>query len=92
MAEPERDDRLIDAVLKQLHGGAVPQHMRTYPLVDERGTRCRSSDTMFADQMLQRVTAHLIATDRREQWGRPRARLILHPLFEQLGGIAAKRR
>jgi len=39
MPEPECDHGLIDAILKQLHRGAVPQDMRAHSLPDERGAR-----------------------------------------------------
>jgi hypothetical protein len=65
---PERDHRLIHAVLKQLHGGAMSQHMWTDPLGDEGAARCRGDRTMLGQVAPRRgVAAHPFAADRRAQ-------------------------
>ena len=37
MSKPERDHRLIDAMVQQLHRRAVPEHVRAHPFTDKRG-------------------------------------------------------
>src|SRR5713101_697485 len=38
MPEPERDDRLVDAMVQQLHRGTVSKHVRAHPFSDQRRT------------------------------------------------------
>src|SRR3546814_4870263 len=71
MPEPKSNDRLIDAMVKQFHSGAVAQGMRGHPLAGEAWAGTRSRQTGFADQIFQGITREWIATDGkigRESW------------------------
>src|SRR3546814_20713039 len=78
MPEPKSNDRLIEAMVKQFHSGAVAQGMRGHPLAGEAWAGTRSSQTVFADQMFQGITPEWIATDGREQ----RPIIVAAPLFQ----------
>src|SRR3546814_1494346 len=91
MPEPKSNDRLIDAMVKQFHSGAVAQGMRGHPLAGEAWAGTRSSQTVFADQMFQGITREWIATDGREQRPIIVAAPFFQPVLQGLGGIPTKR-
>ena len=91
MSEPEGDHRLIDAVMEQVHRGAVPKRVRRDPLGADARARARSGQAVLADQMFERIAAQMLAADRREQ--RPDVvAAVADPRCEQLGRVAAQRR
>ncbi len=90
VTKPERDHRLIDAVVKQVHRRAVAQRMWRDPLGADARARARRREAMLADQMLKSVTAQPFAPDRREQ-RLVRIFVVADPRCQQLGCLAAKR-
>src|SRR5665213_3729714 len=90
VTKPERDHRLIDAVVKQVHRRAVAQRMWRDPLGADARACARRREAVLADQMLKSVAAQPFAPDRREQ--RPVLILVVaDPRRQQLGRLAAKR-
>jgi hypothetical protein len=61
MAQPKRDHCAIHAVLKQLHGGAVTQHVRCYAFALERRACPGGQVDVLADDALDRIAAEPIA-------------------------------
>src|SRR5271166_7205327 len=88
MSEPEGNHRLVDAMMEQVHRGAVAKRMWRDPLRSDAraGARCR--EAVLADQMFERIAAQPLALDRREQ--RPVVvRTVADPCREQLGRVAS---
>ena len=92
MSEPERDDRLIDAVMQQFHRGAVTQNMRTHPLSGQRRTRFRCSQRMPVDHTLQRVATEFGALHGREQGIVGNAAALLEPDIKEFDDLLSQRR
>src|SRR5215469_2513280 len=57
MAEPQGDDRAIDARLQEVHGHRVPQTMNSDALSIQRRARGRSGLTVFVQYILNAVNA-----------------------------------
>jgi hypothetical protein len=55
MAQPQRDDREVDAVPEQGHRGGVPQRMRGHLLGLQRRTRSRRGGGVAGDQPLHAI-------------------------------------
>src|SRR5665213_4432204 len=89
--QPEGDHRLIDSMLEQLHCRAVPQDMRADALGGQRWAPYCRGEHVPPDKVLERVAAQPVPTHRREQRLIGVTAPLLEPLFEQLGGVAAKR-
>src|SRR5690348_5157184 len=91
VTEPKGDYRLVDAILQQLHRGAVPEDVGTDALARERWARCRGCLTMLADEMLERITAQPVTPHRWEQRIVPRPAPFLEPAFQHTDSVAAQR-
>ena len=53
VAQPERDYRAIYAVVKQIHGRGMTEHMRGHPFAVQRGTVCSRCGHVLRQQVLQ---------------------------------------
>src|SRR2546425_9931611 len=61
MAEPQRNDRAIDACLEQVHGRGVPQAVYAHALVRQRRTRARRGLPVFVQHVLHAVNRETAA-------------------------------
>lgn len=57
MAQPQGDDRTIDARLQQLHGSAVPQYVGRHPLRVKGDAVLTRLGDIFVQQRLHAVGA-----------------------------------
>src|SRR5215472_6652090 len=91
MAEPERDHGSIHTVLKQVHRGAVAQHVRCYALPFKRRTGPGCQFDMLANDALDGVAAEPITTIADEQRLAIRAAAFSEPHAERFHTVFPKR-
>jgi len=91
VSEPEGDHCLIDAMIEQVHRGAVAERMWRDSLRSEAWAGARRRQAVLAHQMFERIAAQVLAPDRREQWPAG-VRTVADPCREQLRRVAAERR
>ena len=87
MAEPKRDDRLVDTAMQELHRSAVAKGVRRDAFSSKAGTGLRGQVAVFSDQMFQSISAKAISTDRRKE-GAEAVLAITDPSLDQPGCIA----
>jgi antirestriction protein ArdC len=91
VSEPEGDYRLVDAMMEQVHRGAVAKRMWRDPLRSDARASARCREAVLADQMFERIAAQPFPPHRREQ--RPVVvRTVADPCRKQLGRVATERR
>ena len=86
MAEPEGDDRGVNAVLQQVHGAGVPQDVRMDPLRREGVVAAEGGPCVFGDDPFDSVGAEPASRPGREQRLVSSTASFGDPGAEQAGG------
>src|SRR3990172_11572557 len=91
MPQPEGDDRSVDAMTQELHGGAVPQHMWRHRLGLQRRALLRSRVGMPGDELFDRVATERPPTDSGKHVVFLRAEIVAQPRRQDGGRFPPER-